>query len=272
MDRLSHVQYLPAGNRWPWISATSMMIKCQLRASRHSNAKHTLSTPPFLNLSVSSISTVESMLGIRSQLSIYKSLHSSMSPHSIKRRSQGCVARPHPSVWIWTTAALAALTLNATLNSVIVEFAEALTWESIASSMLTAMLVSIVNKKLHGRLLLSVTKLTLISSSAQTPFNAVPRPIAGMCPKKIVKKMSRNAFPYILRKRVLTWDGNQTILWITWLPMTIELMACIASRGWLSQLRNLLVTAQPRITLFSGTEGWLSLSSVTQLTRLTDAW
>jgi hypothetical protein len=58
-------------------------------------------------------------------------------------------------------------------------------WASIASSMLIAMQGSIVNKNPHGRLPLSATRLTPISSSAQTPISVVPRPTVGMCLKRI---------------------------------------------------------------------------------------
>jgi hypothetical protein len=84
-----------------------------------------------------------------------------------------------------------------------------------------AMLDFIASKSSLGRLLLSATRQTPISSNAQIPSNAVPLPIAGMCLKLIDVQKSRSVFLFILRKEERQWVGNQTILSPTSQQMTL---------------------------------------------------
>jgi hypothetical protein len=77
-----------------------------------------------------------------------------------------------------------------------------------ATNMQIAMLAFIANKKIHGHLPQSATRLTRTSSSAQILISAAHLLIVGLCLKKIEERMSRSACHYIHRRRVPQWDGS----------------------------------------------------------------
>jgi hypothetical protein len=104
--------------------------------------------------------------------------------------------------------ALAALTHNAILSTALTELARALMLVNTATNMPIAIMASIANKKIHGPLPQSATRLTQTSSSALIHISVAHLPIVGMCLKKIEGRMSRSACLCIHRRRVPQWDGS----------------------------------------------------------------
>ncbi len=68
-------------------------------------------------------------------------------------------------------------------------FAKDLILVNTAINTLIVMLAPIANKKIHGHMLRSATRLTQTSSSVQTPTSADPLLTVGMCLKKTDAKM-----------------------------------------------------------------------------------
>jgi hypothetical protein len=108
--------------------------------------------------------------------------------------------------------ALVALTHNAIQSIALMAHAKASILVNIATNMPIAMLAHIANKKIHGHLPLSATRLTQISSNALIHISVAPLPIVGMCLKKTEERMYRSACLFIHRKRVPQWDGSLPIL------------------------------------------------------------
>ena len=105
----------------------------------------------------------------------------------------------------------AALTHSVLPSTVSIARAKDLILVNTAINTPTVMLAHIANKKIHGRLPLSATRLTRTSSSAQIRISVAHLLTAGMCLKKTERKMSRNACRSTLRKKVPQWDGSQLI-------------------------------------------------------------
>lgn len=80
-------------------------------------------------------------------------------------------------------------TPSATPSTALQACARDLILVSTATNTLIVTRARTANKKAHGRMRPSATRLTLISSSAQTHSNADPPHTAGMCPKKTGRKM-----------------------------------------------------------------------------------
>ena len=107
-----------------------------------------------------------------------------------------------------TTDGLAALTHNAIQSTASMAFVKGLILVNTATNMLIAIMGHIANKKIHGHLPQSATKLTQTSSSALIHISVAPLPTAGMSLKKIEGKMYRSACHFIHKKREPQWDGS----------------------------------------------------------------